>query len=607
MADRELLKNLLNTWAAARARGATISPSDLCLEYPELAERLSVCAEQLLRQTSSNCGDQIGDSATAEFISNLVDTSLVTEPPKIRTPATPTPSIEIAGFNLNGILGEGGFGAVYRAEDVTLRRKVAIKLLHERALAREGAVDGFLSEAKALASIQDDHVIAIYQVGQSGGRPFLVMPLLAGETLATRIERNGALPIAEVFRIGRETASGLAAIHAKGLVHRDLKPANIWLEAETHRVKVLDLGLAHDPRMSNEMIAGTPPYMSPEQANAAPLDYRSDLFSLGAILYECATGRRAFSKSSVLDTLRALREEEPIAPSKANPAVPDRLSFVIEQLLKKTPGDRPASAEEVRKLLEDNHPSTAVPSSKFTWPWIVVSVATVAIFAAVILYGVKNQLFKVDQMQVAAQAASSPLEIKAFEITHFARVQDGSAVENRGVFGESTFAAKQRDLVTLKLLLSRPAYSYIVAFRPDGVVELCYPMREDDVPQRMSASSYPYSSEDRSKAYGLSEAPGLWIFTAIVSESPLPSFADWKRQRTLPLLKGDRGQKGVVLVDDGKSIRQLRETGFQSGTRGKGEEIPGQRTLELLDDKVKLAEPQAVIRSVAISAEPAEG
>ena len=148
-----------------------------------------------------------------------------------------------AGFRLLGVLGEGGFGTVFRAEDVRLHRKVALKVLHSRALSRPDAKRNFLAEARALASVQHDHVVPIFQVGEEDGQMFLAMPLLGGETLSSRIEREGALSADEVARIGRETAAGLAAIHAKGLVHRDVKPGNIWLEAGNGRVKVLELVL----------------------------------------------------------------------------------------------------------------------------------------------------------------------------------------------------------------------------------------------------------------------------------------------------------------------------------------------------------------------------
>ena len=151
-----------------------------------------------------------------------------------------------------------------------------------------------------MAASRHDHVVTIFNVGEAGGRPYMAMPLLTGETLATRLERETKLPPAEAARIGREIALGLAAAHAKGLVHRDVKPANVWLEAGTGRVKLLDFGLALAHDTSNlthsGFVIGTPAYMSPEQARSEPLDGRSDLFSLGVTLYLALTGDRPFGE-----------------------------------------------------------------------------------------------------------------------------------------------------------------------------------------------------------------------------------------------------------------------------------------------------------------------
>jgi hypothetical protein len=197
----------------------------------------------------------------------------------------------------------------------------------------------------------------IYQVGEANDLPFIVMPLLAGETLAERLSRAGRLPLGEVVRIGREIAEGLAAVHEKGLVHRDLKPANVWLEGSSGGVKLLDFGLAADldrpaPDLTAEgAVIGTPSYMSPEQANGKPLDARSDLFSLGAMLYEMATGKSAFHRESMTATLTAVCENHPRPPHKVNPSVPPALSTLTMRLLSKKSTDRPRLADQVAKEL----------------------------------------------------------------------------------------------------------------------------------------------------------------------------------------------------------------------------------------------------------------
>ncbi|MDW8263686.1 MAG: serine/threonine-protein kinase, partial [Phycisphaerales bacterium] len=173
---------------------------------------------------------------------------------------------------------------------------VALKVLRPDLPPEQMSRDRFLREARAMASIDHENVCTIYQVDEADGRPFMAMQMLLGETLERRLERDGRLPVAEAARIGREVALGLAAAHAKGIIHRDIKPANIWLEAGTGRVKLLDFGLAL-PRDSVHLtrsgfVIGTPAFMSPEQARGEPLDARSDLFSLGVVLYLATTGER---------------------------------------------------------------------------------------------------------------------------------------------------------------------------------------------------------------------------------------------------------------------------------------------------------------------------
>jgi serine/threonine protein kinase len=295
MADDVRILELLDLWHEAVARGETADPAKLCCDCPELLEPLRAKIQYV--QKLNRLTDSAGAADTNETTCLAVDVGKI-ETQSFNLPGqvmnNPNPPAKVgdtfAGFKLIGILGEGSFGTVFRAEDVRLNRKLALKVLHARALVWKGARENFLAEAQAMAAIQHDHVVPIYQVGDLNEQLFIAMPLLGGETLGSRLERDGALSNDEVRRIGREIASGLAAIHAKGLVHRDLKPGNIWLEAGTGRVKILDLGLAHDPRDEVESISGTPKYMSPEQADGKALDARSDLFSLGTYLFSLALG-----------------------------------------------------------------------------------------------------------------------------------------------------------------------------------------------------------------------------------------------------------------------------------------------------------------------------
>jgi serine/threonine protein kinase len=259
----------------------------------------------------------------------------------------------LGGYRILRVLGKGGMGVVFEAQDIRLRRPVALKaMLPHIVLTVPGAGERFLREARAMAAIEHDHIVTVYQVGEENGVPFIAMQLLRGETLEKRLKREGKLPLAETLRVGREIAEALEVAHGRGLIHRDIKPSNVWLEEGHGRVKLLDLGLA----LSNDdvhltqtgAIVGTPAYMAPEQAMAShDVDHRCDLFSLGCILYRSVTGQPAFHGPTTLSTLRALELHEPEPPVRLDGAVPLAFSGLVMQLLAKQPNRRPKSAQEV--------------------------------------------------------------------------------------------------------------------------------------------------------------------------------------------------------------------------------------------------------------------
>jgi serine/threonine protein kinase len=259
-------------------------------------------------------------------------------------------------YRILKVLGTGGMGVVYQAEDVPLQRLVALKVLLPSLAASPSARRRFLREAQAAAALAHDHIITIHQVGEARGLPFLAMPFLQGEALDGRLGREGRLPVAEVLRIGRETAEGLAAAHAHGLVHRDIKPANLWLEGPHGRVKIVDFGLARSTTGDAQLtqlgaILGTPAYMAPEQAEGDAVDARADLFSLGCVLYRMSTGLLPFRGETTIATLLAVATEAPQPIPPLHPQLPKPLADLIMQLLAKRPADRPRSAFTVADTL----------------------------------------------------------------------------------------------------------------------------------------------------------------------------------------------------------------------------------------------------------------
>ena len=249
------------------------------------------------------------------------------------------------------LVGRGGMGIVLRAFDEKLRRIVAIKVLAPQVAKSAAAQRRFVCEARAAAAVSHDNVIAIHAVEDSGPMPYLVMQFIDGCSLQEKLERAGPLPLKEIVRIGLQVATGLAAPHSQGLVHRDVKPANILLEDVVERVKITDFGLARavdDASLSQSgVIAGTPAYMSPEQARGEHVDQRSDLFSLGSVLYALCTGHAPFRASTTVAVLKRICDDTHRPVREVNPEIPDWLEAVVARLLAKDPADRFASAAEV--------------------------------------------------------------------------------------------------------------------------------------------------------------------------------------------------------------------------------------------------------------------
>jgi serine/threonine protein kinase len=270
----------------------------------------------------------------------------------------------LAGYRVLRLLGHGGMGMVFAAEDLHLQRKVALKVMRPRSGEDEENRKRFLREARAAAALEHENIVTVYQAGEERGVLYLAMQLLQGQNLEERIS-NGRLPVADVLRIARETTEGLRAAHDKGLVHRDIKPSNLWLETRparagqaTYRVKILDFGLARDVGGGSDQVTktgfvvGTAGYIAPEQARGRPPDARSDLFSLGCVLYEACTGACPFQGSDAMSRLTALAVEHPASPQHINPDVPAKLASLVLWMLAKEPNERPGSAREVIEAVD---------------------------------------------------------------------------------------------------------------------------------------------------------------------------------------------------------------------------------------------------------------
>jgi serine/threonine protein kinase len=315
-------------------------------------------------------------------------------------------------------LGGGGMGLVYRAEDLVLRRQVALKFLPEKLTTDKRALERFLREARAAAALNHPHICTIYEIGEHEGQHFIVMELLEGVTLQYRIAGR-PLPKQEVVELAMQISDALDAAHSKGIIHRDIKPANLFITVRG-QAKVLDFGLAKlmsqearetaavdgpaiDATIEDNLTVtgttvGTVAYMSPEQVRGEDLDARTDLFSFGTVLYEMATGRQTSSGQSTALTYEAILHHAPTSAIRINPEIPPKLEEIIEKTLEKDRELRYQSAGELRadlkRLKRDMESadlrgaagSAAGPHSVAWWrskQVLVIAVIAISTFAAV--------------------------------------------------------------------------------------------------------------------------------------------------------------------------------------------------------------------------------
>ncbi len=300
----------------------------------------------------------------------------------------------VGQYDVERLIGTGGMGIVFKAFDSELHRPVAVKVLAPHLAHSGGARQRFAREAQSAAAVVHENVVPIHYVDTKGDLPFLVMQYVAGESLQARIDREGPLGADEILQIGIQIARGLSAAHDQGLVHRDVKPGNILLESAINRVLITDFGLARaadDASVTRSgIIAGTPHYMSPEQAKGLPVDTRSDLFGLGGVLYFMATGRPPFRADGAIAVLNKICSTEHRPVDEVNEQIPADLAELTDDLLAKDPAERPASAEAIAdalsgqlKSFRSGRPRFRKRRKSMKWRLGILACATLVLASAV--------------------------------------------------------------------------------------------------------------------------------------------------------------------------------------------------------------------------------
>ena len=299
-------------------------------------------------------------------------------------------------------LGKGAMGVVYQAHDPQIDRLVALKVLRPDRVTTEAFLQRFMKEAKAIGRLSHPNMVVVYDVGEDHGTVYIAMEFLEGKPLNELIQIDSFQP-EEIIELGVQVAEALDYAHRKGIVHRDIKPSNIIVQPDGH-IKITDFGIAHieDPEATQQTqageILGTPAYMSPEQVLSQPVDGRSDLFSLGVILYELATGKRPFQGENLAAMFRMITGEEPPEPITLNPAMPRELSRDIMKCLAKDPEQRFATgrelAEALRRSVQIARPTPGpVPAPKPARRGLISSLAAV-LLAGIIGFAVYHYIIK---------------------------------------------------------------------------------------------------------------------------------------------------------------------------------------------------------------------
>ena len=398
--NEDRLDSLLSVWQEQQAMGRDIQPAELCRDCPELVDELNQRIQALrqmnalLQQGGAPPGADPADANLPTLARTLRAQSV--NPDAAGTPCTPSEGrpvparalVSVPGYEIVEELGRGGMGVVYKARHLKLNRIVALKMILAGSHAGVAELSRFQTEAEAIARLQHPNIVQVYEVGEHEGKPFFSLEFCGGGSLAKKL--NGTpLPACEAAALVETLARAMHAAHEQQIVHRDLKPANVLLvvgqmlqpasgvrvESLTYSPKITDFGLAKKldeaGQTQSGAVMGTPSYMAPEQAagRSSEVGPLADVYALGAILYECLTGRPPFRAATALDTMLQVRNEEPVPPSQYR-EVPHDLQSVCLKCLEKDQHRRYASAQDLAddlRRFREEEPVVAAPIDKREW------------------------------------------------------------------------------------------------------------------------------------------------------------------------------------------------------------------------------------------------
>lgn len=599
-----LLAELIRTELEWRCRlGEQVAADEYVPRFPTCAGAIEGWIEEA--QTAAS---QLSEDGAADTGGPGVPRTLTWVPG--RPVAAAGPLQQLGEYELLERLGAGGMGEVYKARHSRLGKLVALKRLTTGARHSEESVARFLREMKAVGDLDHPNLVEAHYAGEHEGEVYLVMKLIEGVDLARLVREQGPRPVPEACELVRQAAVGLQYLHERGLVHRDIKPSNL-MRVPDGTVKVLDLGLARwraqaapaDHLTGVGAVMGTPDYLAPEQVrNAADVDIRADLYALGGTLFFLLTGRPPFAhRQGMFTKLAAQEAEAPPDVRSLRPDVPAALAELVNGLLAKKPEDRPQTPAEVASALGvlAGDPSTAGASVPAALPLgrrrrraaiLVGACAAAALLglAALVLW-FRRDGGRGPEAPGNGGGVAAKVRVLSLDVQHFTNVDDKND-RPEGLMGEKSFSTRLKDSVTVQARLSRPAYAYLIAFRPDGKEELCFPEKEDGAPPLTDRPRYP--SKLRGVNYGLDEGTGLQVFALVVSSRPLPAYKVWRGRRAAFPWKNSRTPAGIVWYDDGDFVEARTADGNDRGPRGKGREVAGKSQVVAVTDWLRQAGPE---------------
>ncbi|MEM9644853.1 MAG: serine/threonine-protein kinase [Planctomycetota bacterium] len=529
----------LETCQACQARLVTLAADQE--EWKQLQQSLNMTSEeQMLEAEAKKRASDWCESSSSSFV---WDDQMACE--MLQPPTHPELLGRLGRYEIESVVGSGGMGVVFKGFDSELNRPVAVKVLAPH-LSRSGAARArFAREGRAAAAIVHEHVTAIHNVEVDEKSPFLVMQYVAGRSLQARVDEGGPLRVREILRIALQTARGLAAAHEQGIVHRDVKPSNVILENGVERALLTDFGLARaadDASMTQSGChPGTPHYMSPEQARGEAIDHRSDLFSLGSLIYFMCTGHSPFRAENTMGVLHRINHDPPRSLRSINPDIPEWLESIVFRLLEKNRGDRFGTADEVAHGLQQWLSHLQTPESSAPPP-----------------------------MPRAAMDRSSGLTSGSFRSGRISRWV--AATATLGLLGWLGFVVViESGKGTLRIETNGDVEVPVRILRGDEVVDTLT-VTESGTSTRLRAGKYELEIAGQVDNYVIDkhsvslQRGGLWIANVTMRHGDGRRVDD---SFTLPQIEGDRPEKLLALGSSSfeNAGRYLLESIFESGSR----------------------------------------